>query len=234
VASSADAANMLTVVQKACRQFVDPTSKGGGAGFDPRSASLMPDALESAGLIVDNGDAQLWREVCRFDNPLPVRRITLSKNDKDEWIVLLPTTGGTIGELGTPAASEPVARAGLLAPEGYPDDAPVGDHLGQITTGIQPGNLSPWCISPILAPEENDEAFARYQEELGRTLPRCPEDAPVATLGSMLQWTYRGAANAGMFVYLYLQALAKGEIQAVPEYDRCEELPKVAAADEEP
>ena len=38
------------------------------------------------------------------------------------------------------------------------------------------------------------------------------------------RWSLRGAANAGIAVFLYLDQLEKGEVKPLPPYNKCEEL----------
>ena len=40
------------------------------------------------------------------------------------------------------------------------------------------------------------------------------------------RWSLRGAANAGVAVFLYLDQLERGTVKALPPYNKCEELGK--------
>jgi hypothetical protein len=82
--------------------------------------------------------------------------------------------------------------------------------------------------------------FDEYQRRTGKTLPLCPDhvaaadenspglilttDSPPRNDPDVDNWALRGAMNAGMFVFVYLDALSKGTVKPVPAYTRCEEL----------
>jgi mono/diheme cytochrome c family protein len=215
------AANMLSAVKAACELllprdarlefdpiFGDVVSQAGGRiGFDRQKT------LEGRGLIAQNGDADLWRLLCTLDNPAPVRVVTFLGTTPEMYNIHIDA-GDYYTKLFDRAA--------------YPASAPVGDGA-DIVAGIRADNAAPWCVQA-----DSDTSFASYEASAGRDLPRCPPELFATDAGGRPvsawsqqdanRWALRGAANAGIAVFLYLDAVGRGELQRVPAYDRCEEL----------
>src|SRR5262249_42321492 len=113
-----------------------------------------------------------------------------------------------------------------------PAGAPIGNHRGGVDTGIQPTNFMPWCIKrpedpPVDAPDVNGY-IASFTTTDGKSLPFCPTEF-IPTGGAMpydelKAWSYRGAINGGLLVFLYLDKVSKG-YRPIPPYNRCEDLP---------
>jgi mono/diheme cytochrome c family protein len=174
-------------------------------------------------LIQTNGDADLWLRLCRKDNPHPV--------------VALSNLSGWGGEA-PKGLIQVTSSFDLFSGANYPKDAPVGDQDGNIVTGITPDNLIPWCwrkpITPALL--ANATAFLNDPANLidGKPMPFCPtEVVPLGDQGSssgpqlkaddLEAWATRGAINAGLSVFTYLDAVARGLVPK-PTYDHCEQL----------
>jgi hypothetical protein len=108
--------------------------------------------------------------------------------------------------------------------------APVGDPKGVIRNGIDAFNAAPWCIrTPSDDVKQKLEAdYWPSNAAPGSKIPYCPPN--LLTEGNRLSpdeldlWSRRGAMSAGLAVFLYLDNLTKGQLQRVPDYDRCEEL----------
>lgn len=226
---SVDSANMLGPVQTLCAWVLDLDSfnVGNGGGAQTFSNSLTPVApvewnnwmwnalMAKAGgiLIQTNGDAELWARLCTIDNPAPVAAINVTTKDgvvpEDTWSIL------------------------YYDPRQYPTDRVVGNDRGGIDVGIQPTNAMPWCIRPPPAGDSTAVAFiSRYKTSDGQTLPYCPASLlsangvaqPAMTYDQMKAWSYRGAINGGLAVFLYLDKVSKGYVP-IPPYDQCEALP---------
>jgi hypothetical protein len=125
---------------------------------------------------------------------------------------------------------------GLRVASAYPSDAPVGDPRGGVQIGIQPGNTAPWCLIRPTDQATIDRVEREWQAAhagAGQP-PYCPDaflgtvDAPlnVYTAADVERWATRGAMNAGMAVFLYLDALSKGQKRHPVAYDHCEQLTK--------
>lgn len=216
------AANMLSAVKAACELLLPRDARldfdiGLGDVLGQGGTRQGPDrqkTLEGRGLILKNGDADLWRMLCSLDNPAPVRVVTVLAGTPEIYNIHLADTDH---------------YTKLFAREGYPASAPVGNGAA-VVAGITPDNAWPWCVTAT-----SDADFAAYEVSSGRSLPRCPSELfaqdsngrPTHALSKQdaNRWALRGAANAGIAVFLYLDAISRGEIERLPAYDRCEELP---------
>jgi hypothetical protein len=235
-------ANMLSTAQDLCgsvlpvtQQFLDGPS---ASDFTVRSQdasglfSFEGGMFETLGrvrqtsLVYDNGDALLWEQVCSIENPTPVRafRAMVVDHKTVQNLVLSGVTD-------------------FYAPEKYGAN-PVANHRGQvISEGIAPDNYFPWCIRQ----PDNDQDKAAIDDWIGnhlanaKALPYCPATdkdgnqyvsrASGGITGDahldreqLVRWTVRGAVNAGLVTYVYLNQLASGDLAPTPAYDHCEEL----------
>lgn len=222
-ASSLDVstANMLSVPLALCRA----TLPGSPTSFLPWEGAMdfSRTATYKSALIASNGDYELWKNLCRIDNePVPLR-------------VIIPDF--KTGSIASYRAGI-TALGGLRLAASYPPTAKVGNHLGQVQTGIATNNEAPWCMSkPINAVLQTlIEAEWHARAPAGVELPYCP-DAFIADPSNLLpvteadetkqsveRWATRGAMNAGMAVFLYLRALSAGDKKPVIPYDRCDLL----------
>jgi hypothetical protein len=163
-------------------------------------------------LIFENGDAELWLRLCSWNNPPPVIPYTYTAKespsiDKSGWKPQNWTTITTTPpkDLVTGLSPPPVllrcafeggcpsdgGRAKQLAYTG------VGDETGNILPTLSADNLHPWCLVGGDRPAD---------------LPQCDaspgdsnyDDGTVAEL-----WAQRGAINAGLAVFLYLDSITK-------------------------
>src|SRR5262249_13111101 len=136
----------------------------------------------------------------------------------------------------------------ILAPQeslwyadAYPATAPVLDHHGQIVNGVTADNLFPLCIrkpddskqkaaadaflaqqvvKPPYCPAElfaNNEQYklASSPNPDGPALPRILTDAR--------KWSVRGAINAALSVFLYLDSIERGVVMPKPAFNHCEQ-----------
>jgi mono/diheme cytochrome c family protein len=208
-------ANMLAVPKALCNAVLPATI----SSFVPALGDLdfSPNAPEQSSLIAKNGDAELWRSLCSIDNePVPVRTISADWDSAManplKYKIQAPLEGS------------------LRRPASYPSGAPVGNPRGQVEIGIQPGNSAPWCL---IRPGD-DALRERVQQEwqahagTGTEPPYCPDEYLADsqnwfTAADAERWTTRGAMNAGLSVFLYLDALAKGEKRRPVPYNRCEQ-----------
>jgi len=191
-------ANMLSVARNLCAAVLERSY------LDFEITTGQPDYGGST-LITSNGDAQMWERLCTYDNPLPVVKVEV-------------TAGGTFRTQG-----------GILyARSSYPSDAPVGDPMLGVSSGILASNFAPWCLVRPSSDELQAKLDVAWRRDMGdgRSPPYCPEALASSELGGAQKdtWTLRGALNAGLSVFLYLQALTRGEKQPSVAYDRCEEL----------
>lgn len=199
-------ANMLTVAEALCARVA---AKGNTLKIVPQTGRVK--WSDGTPLIVKNGDADLWVELCARDN-IAVRVVGVPKD-----------------ATGVPAVNGSV----MYAPQAYPASAPVVDHRGRVVAGVHDDNFFPWCIER--SPDEAElEAAIAYAEahplrDAGDNegpMPLCPEELGSATPLTQEQrdaLATRGAINAGLAVFLFLREFSGGAWKK-PSFDRCEEL----------
>jgi hypothetical protein len=128
-----------------------------------------------------------------------------------------------------------VSNSYLRRASAYPAGALVGVPRGAPQLGIQPGNAAPWCVQRSDTEVFNMQFEAEWAKYAGSDVapPYCPDaflkdangvEQNIVPADELDRWAARGAMNAGMAVFLYLEALAKGEKQRPVPYDHCEQL----------
>jgi mono/diheme cytochrome c family protein len=213
-------ANMLTLAQQLCSQSLGVKDYG-EVDFDPSTGNIIHSSKDGTSLVSTNGDAETWLKLCSFRNAPPVRIVSVVK----DWSQ--PSSGRSFR----------VGLVGWYRPNTYPATEPVGNDHGEITTGIQPDNLAPWCVVGPVDDYSRSNADAYVTTERGgRPLPFCPQwwldDAAqtyIMSAKDLEAWSLRGAINAGASVFFRLDERLRDELmgkQALPAYDRCEDLPK--------
>jgi len=218
-ASQAIDANMLSTAHNLCGEL--SPSRGSGVDLDNSTFTftLSKAIIQDGSGRPSNGDAALWSGLCNFDNPHP--------------LVAVYADGAATGSpnFHTLGAISMYSRAG------YPAGAPVGDQDGHIQTGLSPSNVFPWCLRKPLDANALDglTTYAQNHAIDGKPLPFCPESVvppadngagpadPHLTPDDLERWATRGAINAGMAVFAFLDELDRGA-KANPPYDHCEQL----------
>jgi mono/diheme cytochrome c family protein len=202
-------ANMLAVAQELCR-YVVPMGEAGLSKLKVTTGRI--ESIKSP-LIETNGDAELWERLCSLDNPPPLRALFADFS----------------------GSSTPVPRVlhytSFLDFSAYPAGAPVGNHRGLVVPhdpAVE--NLYPFCIvKPSLEAElAVADAYVAANTLGGQPLPYCPASVLVSGGGTQWDaprleaWAVRGAVNAGLMVFFYLDAVSKG--LSPKRYDQCELL----------
>jgi hypothetical protein len=228
VAAALDA-NMLSNAMNLCNNLLPVVQNADAyAPFEVRSTNSRfnfeggmferddGSAVAQTDFIYKNGDALLWEQVCTLDNPPPVRAVTA---DPGSW-------------------SNPhflVHKWDFYPAGSYPVNSSVVDQRGNVVTGISTGNYFPWCIRQ---PATSDKAMAdawlsNNLSVNGKLIPYCPDfikaadgnnDPSHLSLDVLNRWAVRGAINAGLLVFAYLDQLASGDLVPTPSYDQCEQL----------
>jgi hypothetical protein len=130
----------------------------------------------------------------------------------------------------------------------YPATAPVLSSSGQVEMGVQPGNVFPICVPLPSDPQQKTMADSYLAANPvggpgGPVTPYCPDawlkdpkNALIQTnttdaMGNSVHlypdadaWAARGAINAGMAVFLYLDQLERGNVTPPIQYNHCEQL----------
>jgi len=189
-------------------------------------------------LVYSNGDAMLWGKVCSVDNPPPVRALTVPSpsiwsSNPNPWNFMKVREEFDFYDSSV-----------------FPALSKVVDQRGNVVTGITSDNYFPWCIRPPLdnpeAPENSTNplavAFNTWRNAHpaldGNELPYCPgKDStgaryitsqwlgdPSLSKDKLNQWITRGAVNAGLMVYSYLNQVSNAGIAPTPAFDQCNGL----------
>jgi hypothetical protein len=113
---------------------------------------------------------------------------------------------------------DPVAY--FAAGQANPSTAPVGNASGGIDPTMTAGNAWPWCV--VLEPGVPADYATTHN------LPVCPQGAnntplPTWSTSDANAWIIRGAINAGLAVFLYVQGLEQSAPD--PDYNQCQLLP---------
>jgi mono/diheme cytochrome c family protein len=211
---TAASANMLSAAVELCRNVVPWNLGYQTVDFDPRTATFNYD---HSALISSNGDAELWETLCSIGNSPPIRAISA-----DDW-----TKGGALH-------LRPLSN--VYRREGYPSNTPIADQSGKVKSSLTDDNLMPWCI--IRPTDAAQTAIAdQYVTDHGvdgTPLPYCPESL-LSGGHQMLQdlpgtgsrhefddWAVRGAINAALAVFLYLDQVVAHGYKPKPDYNRCD------------
>lgn len=207
--------DMLRLGLTLCEQIV---------GADP-SATQLPLAgfistglmhwSQVTGLVDSNGDAEMWLRLCSLGNRAIVRVPFVSGGS---WTANSTATDLTVSGYRLYWASGPKG-------EDYYGANPVMDHLGKVDMGIAADNLLPLCIEKPSDQTELQNATRALQARpvLGKTvIPFCPDgfiqpshQLTVDTTTSppdfqdARKWAARGAINAALAVFLYLDQIER-------------------------
>ena len=225
-------ANMLDTAKTLCSAVLGVAEAE--MKLDVQRLGTSPSPVGKLGFVTTNGDVDLWPKLCSINNPPPVRAVY-----------------AVISDTGTISAWKARIASDFYPAEKYPSDAPVVDHQGRLVTGVTPENLVPWCIRQRKSDKDKtalDKALDANRLPDGSKMPYCPASlvAPSDNVpedeNHLLQlndeldmsnyWATRGAINAGLAVFRFLQA-ATGDKPVVidgkpytpkPRYDRCDLL----------
>ncbi len=240
IASGGLSANMLSQAKALCRGMLGPSFAQQGLGhttFVPGAGHglLDPNSFMSYGsLILQNYDAELWMRLCALASPPPVHVLTMDASSSN---LVVPAIENPVGF----TIDNGVARGTMVPESSYPAATPVGNASGGTDSGliacdadnVDACNTWPWCVDDRSATAAQKSAIA------ANALPTCPTQVTGvkdACLGSgqpsvgacfgddaANRWAVRGAVNAGMSVFLYVQSI---ENTTPPiDYDQCGLLP---------
>ncbi|HVU01057.1 MAG TPA: hypothetical protein VHE30_04865, partial [Polyangiaceae bacterium] len=214
VGGAATDANMLAIARRLCSETLPYRSGSEQPTFDTKTGRFT---VGFASLQEANGDAQLWRELCNFANPSPVRVINLNQSHAGAWDVRFQISEG------------------FYKREAFSPTDPVGDQYGTVTAGVASSNLQPWCLRlqsdtpEFLAAAET--WWEANRKDANQVLPKCPSAdvlSPHQFVGGpdgggpdWEDWVNRAGANAGFSVFAYLDDLTHGRTQPADPYNGC-------------
>lgn len=202
-------ANMLAVAQELCRYIIPM----GEAGLSKLKITTGRVESTKSPLIESNGDAELWERLCSLDNPPPLRAL------------FADFSGASVPQ------PRVIHYTSFLDMAAYPAGAPIGNDRGGVANHDPAAeNLFPWCIVKPTDPAHIAiaDAYVAANTLEGQALPYCPSAVLTAGGGTQWEatrleaWAVRGAVNAGLMVFFYLDAVSKGLVPM--RHDQCELL----------
>jgi hypothetical protein len=232
--------NMLQSAVIACTKVLPSDGADDFRGFFNRGAVLWN---PYQGLISKNGDAALWERLCNVDNQ-PVIRVITNQSDK-----LTKTLNKFDLYWGTPESYPATAdvmnqRGEIVKGVGVVKDLAVDNTMPLCMR-------KPGCMlsSPPTCAPDNKTVLSQAEPEgpAGQLIPWCPDQ--LFALGAdgkekfkfayhdveggggqvfddMNRWAIRGAANAGLAVFLYLKDLESCKVMPTPAYNQCDKIGK--------
>ncbi|HEU5075409.1 MAG TPA: hypothetical protein VFU02_14560 [Polyangiaceae bacterium] len=223
--------NMLDSAYQRCRQILVNRWEMTELKFAGLSTKPLRIALTGSDFVSGTAHYELWESLCKYGNEPFVRVF-------DGNQPLRPEANVTSG----------VYRAEDAEGNSvYPPDHPVGNQHGAIENGINGDNTFPWCIEVT-----NDDQRVALIQAFGKwsvseeQVPFCPASLLAEVLGERLhkfaitenevdyeapfgnaefteRWLLRGAMNAGIAAFYYLDELIPGRIQPSQPFDSCQE-----------
>lgn len=219
--------NMLEAAARFCSGLLPPADPSKETVLDLQHGLFTGDDQQ----FVPGGDHRMWYDLCTYDNPEPLVVLTgVSPHDNAaKWGEQL-------------YAAQYVRRLSTDGRPTVPNDWPVGNQRGETAYGLAPDNLTPWCVEmPAQDPNISDDAPINHyrdaqivagwwEHEYGGEFPFCPPDV-LGERGTTQRWTEvdrqrfgsRGAANAGMAVFAYLEQVIQEGLAPHPPFNRCED-----------
>jgi mono/diheme cytochrome c family protein len=239
--------NMLQLVQELCTH-VAPVD------ILPLSSQFFLTGATGLGLhdlIASNGDAELWLEVCSLNNRPIVRVIAPDSGAWDGRSIpvlgggnLFWGTGDGSGDVPYPSSAPVMDQRGhvvngITADNVFPicvrqpidaAQAKVADdwvNANPVRTPEGAANKIPYCPKELFATEPGPVDGVSGQPTIVQrwVVPSSEADMNPVYDGAN-RWADRGAINAGLAVFLYVDQLSKGLIQPQILYNQCALLKK--------
>lgn len=179
--------------------------------------------------LLGTGEYELWEALCSYDNEPIVRVLSPSSSNLRLFDANIPLLYRAKDDSGAWV---------------YPADHAVGNRLGKYQKGIQPDNFLPWCVrtTPAFSREQLEAVFEAegVHESM---MPICPDELFAKAFGGkeiyrleggensfdnsvvVERVNRRGAMNAGIAAYYYLDGLTKGTFPPAQGFDTCEAAP---------
>ena len=229
-------ANMLNLAKGLCAVVLpDLTDSTINHNFEPGtwSTSAPPPSIfapitgPDTSFIFTNGDFEMWMKLCSEKNRQVVRvyRVRVDQTSNTDLVAEMAAVYYA-DDGSTPAAYQ------------YPATGQVWDQNKKVRTGVTTDNYFPTCLDPKPFGAVTDQAFQAMVARVG--MPLCDSAflqkkdlllwdryvAPVDTqVDAMHEWSLRGAINAGMSVFSYLEAYNLSLHSLPPDYNECQLLP---------
>ncbi|HLK89000.1 MAG TPA: hypothetical protein VKZ18_03845 [Polyangia bacterium] len=227
--------DMLRLGLSLCEQVADSDPTGLPLQFSLGTTFVGTGRLgwsTFSGLVDSNGDAEMWLKLCNLSNRPFVRVPTV---DGGVWTATTKTTDLSINAFSLYWAQDPTGH------DWYGPN-PVMDQNGNVATGLDPTtNLFPICVQKPTDPTQLGYATAALQATKingVNAIPFCPDGfvdpthllstvpAALSPTGAAeytdgRKWAARGAINAALAVFLYLDEIERDPSKRQPLYTQC-------------
>ena len=220
--------DMLRLALDLCEQLVGSDADATTISMSNLITTGRMGWSQFTGLVDSNGDAEMWLRLCNFNNRQIVRALDLQGG----WTA-------TASALSLAASGQRLYWAKSKDGTDWYGANPVMDQVGNIETGVTPENLFPICVlRPTNAAQlAIAQQLLQASPMLGKNvLPFCPDGFAVpahqltvngsGAIGDTdyvegRQWAARGAINAALAVFLYLDQMERDPTQRQPLYTQC-------------
>jgi hypothetical protein len=230
--------NMLELARELCSHTL-PAVTGDSVDLDfTLHTGSTIDWSEKTGLIDDNMDAEMWQRLCAQDNRPIVRvpfstwsgdnpRVELAPAESLYWADAYPPDAEVMDHRGQ--VHRGITRDNLVPlcvrrPAQEAQQKVADRWLDEHRFGGAGGARIPYCPDRLfeVGPALPDDPPGTFREKWKLVSERLEGGA--ALLVDVERWALRGAANAGVAVFLYLDQLERGSVKPLPPYNKCEEL----------
>jgi mono/diheme cytochrome c family protein len=220
--------DMLRLALDLCEEIAESDINGTSIKMSDLITSGRMGWSKYTGLVDTNGDAEMWLRVCNLNNRQFVRALIVSGT----WTSSTSATSLFSSGNNLYWATSPTGESWYGA-------NPVMDHLGNLRTGVTPDNLFPSCVvkpsDPALLQIATTQLQASPVAGTNAVIPFCPdgflttahqltvEGSGIGTTDYIdgVQWAARGAINAALAVFLYLDQMERDPTQRQPLYTQC-------------
>jgi hypothetical protein len=225
--------DMLRLGLNICEQLVGSDDEATEISLQNFTQTGLMRWSNYTGMVDSNGDAEMWLRLCNLGNRQIVRALDVTGS----W-----TAGSGSGSLFAKGQQLYWARSLPTATSPTGDDwygaNPVMDPSGNIQTSVTSDNLFPMCVRPPTTPAQLAIAQQALQASpvLGKNvIPFCPDGFAVPAHQLLItsdnngntdfvegrQWAARGAINAALAVFLYLEQMESDPTKQQPLYTQC-------------
>jgi mono/diheme cytochrome c family protein len=219
--------DMLRLGLTLCEQIVGSDMEGTQYNLGQFIATGRMGWSDESGLIDSNGDAENWLRLCNLGNRAIVRVPVIPGG----WGPATSATQLTVSGYRLFWAADSTTGADLYGAN------PVMDHRGNLATGVTPDNLFPICVQKPTDPTQLQYANAALKANpvAGKNVfPFCP-DGFIQTSNQLAvdtsgvapdfidgkKWAARGAINAALAVFLYLDQMERDPSKKQVLYTQC-------------
>jgi mono/diheme cytochrome c family protein len=216
--------DMLRIGLELCEEIASSNDGGTSYGVSDLVSSGSYAWGQNTGLIDTNGDAEMWLHLCSLENR-PIVRAPLVQGGV--WTATSKVQDLTIDDTTLYWGADDKGNDLYGA-------NPVMDQHGNLTSGITADNVFPLCVPKPTSPAELNFANAALAAAPinGNVIPYCPSgivqasnalevDSATGDHVDGRRWAARGAINAALAVFLYLEGIERDPSSRPVPYNQC-------------